>query len=157
MQPTQQRHLFTILERFYCAVDSIAYPLPQGFSAFFSFLGFFALDFNTFIQYIDRNVFELQNDVLIAIFKGEIFSDFILCSTKSYFMFIFRSDGKFIESEQSKAFAAVQGSANSSQSTSQEYDRLTQPANSRSRSCECSSVGHQQHASKKECKSNVNW
>lgn len=74
MPAAQQRKYFSILERYLSAAESIAFPLPQGFSSFFSYLGYYALDFKTFLCYIDHNVLEMQMDVIYGIFKSMCFA-----------------------------------------------------------------------------------
>ncbi|KAK3913788.1 Protein pigeon [Frankliniella fusca] len=67
LDDSRRRLLFWLLERFLLAADTLAFPLPQGFISFFSFLGYRVLSFSAFMQYSLSYSFELQVDVMKAV------------------------------------------------------------------------------------------
>lgn len=68
--PMKRRLLFALLQRYSLAVDTLAYPVPQGFSSFFTYLTYRSLCYERFIQYIQANALQLQIDVMRLILSG---------------------------------------------------------------------------------------
>lgn len=70
----QRLILFTYYQRFYNAADTLAFPVPQGFTSFFCYLGFMSLSFQNFMMFLQNNVFDLQIDVMREIMQGMLFT-----------------------------------------------------------------------------------
>lgn len=67
LEQKHRRIFFAILERYYLAVDTLSFPLPQGFPSFFAYLGYKTLPMNKFVDYGRANVFQLNIDVMKTI------------------------------------------------------------------------------------------
>ncbi|VVD02502.1 unnamed protein product [Leptidea sinapis] len=63
----QEQVIAATLEQYVVSAELVAFPLPQGFSSFFTYLGYRTLGFQSFMHLVHRNVCELQIDVLKAI------------------------------------------------------------------------------------------
>ncbi len=74
--PKEQRHLlFALLERYYLALDTLAFPVPQGFTSFFAYLGYRVLSISKFMDYVRAHVLQVNIDVMKTIMSGKIGSN----------------------------------------------------------------------------------
>lgn len=70
LPPIKKKVYYIILERYASAVDTLAYPTPQGFSSFFTYLTYKTLSFDDFVQHIQARALTLQIDVMKIILPG---------------------------------------------------------------------------------------
>lgn len=71
IEDDQRRLLLTVLQRFANATDTLAFPLPQGFPSFITYLGYKVMSSTMFSQYVRCNTFSLNVDVMKKILTGE--------------------------------------------------------------------------------------
>lgn len=71
IEDDQRKSLLTVLQRFAHATDTLAFPLPQGFPSFITYLGYKVMSPSLFSQYIRCNTFSLNVDVMKTILAGE--------------------------------------------------------------------------------------
>ncbi|CAL1531807.1 unnamed protein product [Lymnaea stagnalis] len=63
----EEYELFQLFERFYLTVGDLGYPLPIGFSSFFTSLGFKCLELHLFFQYVDNHILVLTPDFILQL------------------------------------------------------------------------------------------
>ncbi|XP_064605343.1 protein pigeon-like isoform X2 [Liolophura sinensis] len=70
-KPASEREyeLFQLFERFYMAVQELAYPTPPGFSTYFTVMGYRSLDLSLFLQYVDRGVLMLTGEFVAQVME----------------------------------------------------------------------------------------
>ncbi|CAB3363663.1 Hypothetical predicted protein [Cloeon dipterum] len=68
LDENRRKALFIMMERFLYCAEALAFPVPQGFTSFFAYLGYRTLPWPHFLQYTRRHVFELHVDAIKAIF-----------------------------------------------------------------------------------------
>ncbi|RUS84057.1 hypothetical protein EGW08_008169, partial [Elysia chlorotica] len=61
--------LFQLYERFYLTAGELGYPLPPGFSSFFTALGFKCLELHMFFQYVDNHILSLTPDFILQLLE----------------------------------------------------------------------------------------
>lgn len=71
IEDEQRRLLLMVLQRLIHAVDTLAFPLPQGFPSFITYLGYKVMSATMFSQYVRCNTFSLNVDVMKKILAGK--------------------------------------------------------------------------------------
>ncbi|XP_025207382.1 protein pigeon isoform X1 [Melanaphis sacchari] len=64
IEDEQRQSLLTVLQRLIHAADTLAFPLPQGFPSFITYLGYKVMSATMFSQYVRCNTFLLNVDVM---------------------------------------------------------------------------------------------
>ncbi|GFO44963.1 protein pigeon [Plakobranchus ocellatus] len=65
----EEYELFQLYERFYLTATELGYPLPPGFSSFFTALGFKCLELHMFFQYVDNHILVLTPDFILQLLE----------------------------------------------------------------------------------------
>lgn len=70
MEKGHRRVFYGLLERYYVAIDTLAFPVPQGYTSFFAYLGYRIFPRDTYLNYVRAHVFQVNIDVMKAIMCG---------------------------------------------------------------------------------------
>ncbi|XP_059179604.1 protein pigeon-like [Physella acuta] len=65
----REYELFQLYERFYLSATDLGYPLPTGFSSYFTALGFKCLELHLFFQYVDNHILLLTPEFILQLLE----------------------------------------------------------------------------------------
>lgn len=77
-ETNETRSSFLLLEKFYCALEDTGFPPPVGFYENLTLIGYRVLPYRIFLQYIQRNIFVVTEQLIDVLIKERKFDSSII-------------------------------------------------------------------------------